>query len=169
MRRQIAVHGTCIDCAAPACDPPARAGFNETGAMASSRGAVPLCAGARAIGTCLVPRGRMGEVYRARDTRLARDVAIKVLPQSALPEAGDERLDPEDTKWATTLLPSQHSMITCARRSITGSAARTCGHSTAMRISGRSAEMPSSRRSPPRQRSDCKSSKVAVRLNRTNG
>src|SRR5580704_790655 len=42
-----------------------------------------------------IGKGGMGEVYRARDTRLHRDIAIKVLPQAFASEAARERFQRE--------------------------------------------------------------------------
>src|SRR6202158_5985026 len=43
----------------------------------------------------LIGKGGMGEVYRARDPRLNRDIAIKVLPQAFATEAARERFQRE--------------------------------------------------------------------------
>src|SRR5882762_9747708 len=68
--------------------------------------------------------GRMGEVYRARDTRLDRTVAIKILPThlSSNPEA-KQRLDREARAIRFSITPTSARSMTSATRtgSTTGS------------------------------------------------
>jgi serine/threonine protein kinase len=58
--------------------------------------------------------GGMGEVYRARDTRLDRDVAIKVLPEAFAADA--DRLARFERE-AKTLASLNHPDITLIQRS----------------------------------------------------
>src|SRR5580700_9156305 len=59
---------------------------------------MPLAAGSK-LGPyeilTLIGAGGMGEVYRAHDSRLSRDVAIKVLPEAFATEAARERFQRE--------------------------------------------------------------------------
>ena len=47
--------------------------------------------------------GGMGEVYRARDTRLGREVAIKVLPAERMADEGRKRRFVQEARAASAL------------------------------------------------------------------
>src|SRR5262245_26366119 len=72
---------------------------------------MPVCPGAR-FGAYdvaeMIGAGGMGEVYRARDTQLGRDVAIKVLPASF---SGDAMRVARFEQEARTLASLNHSNI----------------------------------------------------------
>ena len=56
-------------------------------------------------GISKIGEGGMGEVYRARDTKLGRDVAIKVLPAAFFADA--ERLRRFEQKHTPRMVPAK--------------------------------------------------------------
>jgi serine/threonine protein kinase len=63
-------------------------GFIETPAAQMPIGLTPGSRFGAYVIHSRIGAGGMGEVYRARDTRLGRDIALKTLPQSLTFDAG---------------------------------------------------------------------------------
>ena len=60
-----------------------------------------------------IGEGGMGEVYRATDTKLDRDVAIKVLPESLAGDPG--RIARSQREASVALLENPHNLVASAR------------------------------------------------------
>jgi len=56
----------------------------------------------------LIARGGMGEVYRARDVKLNRDIAIKVLPKTVAADPVRRERFEREVRTIAALKPSQH-------------------------------------------------------------
>jgi len=65
----------------------------------------------------LIGKGGMGGVYRARDTKLKRDVALKVLPEAF---ARDPERMARFQREAEVLASLNHPNIVCARVDLAG-------------------------------------------------
>ena len=81
----------------------------------------------------LVGAGGMGEVYRARDPRLARDVAVKVLPEEFLEgEEGRKRFEREARALASLNHPNVAAIHSFEE--IPGSSPSSCRHILVMEL-----------------------------------
>jgi serine/threonine-protein kinase len=83
------------------------AAFLPTGGVSEPPAALPPLAPGTALGPYVIGEllgaGGMGEVYRARDDRLAREVAVKVLPPSSAGDPERQRRFDEEARAAGTL------------------------------------------------------------------